>query len=61
MFAQVKGAEHIVFGYDDIVDEAQRPDGGEVIIVEGEMDKLSLEEAGFKNVMSVPDGAPGKV
>ena len=32
-----------------------------MILVEGEMDKLALEEAGFKNVVSVPDGAPGKV
>jgi twinkle protein len=29
--------------------------------VEGEMDKLSLEEAGFRNCVSVPGGAPGKV
>ena len=27
----------------------------------GEMDKLSLEEAGFTNVVSVPNGAPDKV
>ena len=27
----------------------------------GEIDKLSLEEAGFRNVVSVPDGAPAKV
>lgn len=25
------------------------------------MDKLSLEEAGFRNCVSVPGGAPGKV
>ena len=25
------------------------------------MDKLSMEEAGFKNCVSVPDGAPPKV
>ncbi|XP_042942960.1 primase homolog protein isoform X3 [Carya illinoinensis] len=29
--------------------------------VEGEIDKLSLEEAGFRNCVSVPGGAPGKV
>ncbi|XP_057812242.1 primase homolog protein-like isoform X2 [Salvia miltiorrhiza] len=29
--------------------------------VEGEMDKLAMEEAGFKNCVSVPDGAPPKV
>jgi twinkle protein len=54
-FWQVKGAEKIMFGLDDIA--GQR----EIIIVEGEMDKLALEEAGVKNVVSVPDGAPGKV
>lgn len=34
--------------------------GEEVIIVEGELDKLALNEAGFPNVLSVPDGAPSK-
>ena len=29
--------------------------------MEGEMDKLSLEEAGVRNVVSVPDGAPSKL
>lgn len=29
--------------------------------VEGEIDKLSLEEVGFLNCVSVPDGAPAKV
>ncbi|KAK4254775.1 hypothetical protein QN277_010105 [Acacia crassicarpa] len=29
--------------------------------VEGEIDKLSLEEAGFRNCVSVPGGAPSKV
>jgi twinkle protein len=29
--------------------------------VEGEIDKLSMEEAGFKNCVSVPDGAPSCV
>lgn len=54
-FAQVKGAEKILFGLDDIADAK------EAIIVEGECDKLAIEEAGFRNVVSVPDGAPAKV
>ncbi|KAL9251400.1 Twinkle homolog protein, chloroplastic/mitochondrial-like protein [Drosera capensis] len=29
--------------------------------VEGEMDKLAMEEAGFRNCISVPDGAPATV
>jgi twinkle protein len=54
-FWQIKGAEKIMFGLDDIVGAR------EIVIVEGEMDKLALEQAGIKNVVSVPDGAPGKV
>jgi len=54
-FAQVKGAEKILWGVDDIGDAKN------AIIVEGECDKLALEEAGFRSVLSVPDGAPSKV
>lgn len=32
-----------------------------IMLMLGEMDKLSLEEAGFTNVVSVPNGAPDKV
>jgi len=42
---QVKGAEKVLFGLNDIAGAA------EIIIVEGEMDKLALEEAGFRNVV----------
>ena len=48
-------AEKILYGMDDV------QDSDVVIVVEGEMDKLALEEAGYTNVVSVPDGAPGKV
>lgn len=44
-------AERIFYGMDDIT-------GDTAIIVEGEIDKLSLEEAGSRNCLSVPDGAP---
>lgn len=44
-------AERVFYGMDDVT-------GDTVLIVEGEIDKLSLEEAGFKNCLSVPDGAP---
>jgi len=54
-FTQVKGAEKILYGLDDVVGAT------DVIFVEGEIDKLSLEEAGFSNVVSVPDGAPRDV
>ncbi|KAJ1420863.1 TOPRIM domain [Sesbania bispinosa] len=54
-FWQGKGTEKVLYGLDDISHAA------EIIIVEGEIDKLSLEEAGFQNCVSVPVGAPGKV
>ena len=54
-FTQVKGAETILYSLDDIADSKT------AIIVEGEPDKLALEEAGFCNVVSVPDGAPAQV
>jgi twinkle protein len=54
-FAQVKDAEKILYGLDDIADVQN------AIIVEGELDKLALEEAGIRNVVSVPDGAPKEV
>ncbi len=46
------GAERILYGLDDI------RDADIVIWVEGEIDKLSVEEAGFINCVSVPNGAP---
>ena len=52
---QVSGAEKVLYGLDDVRGVP------EVIIVEGEMDKLALEEAGLRNTLSVPDGAPREV
>jgi twinkle protein len=52
---QVKAAEKVLYGLDDIKGQET------IIIVEGELDKLALEEAGYTNVVSVPDGAPAKV
>lgn len=51
-FRMERGAERVLYGLDDVA----RSDT--VIWVEGEIDKLSLEVAGFTNVVSVPDGAP---
>jgi twinkle protein len=50
-FTQVKGAEAILYGLDDIADSKT------IIQVEGEADKLACEVAGFLNVVSVPNGA----
>ncbi len=48
---QQAGGLKVFYGLDDI-------NGPDVIICEGEMDKIALNEAGFKSVLSVPDGAP---
>jgi twinkle protein len=50
-FKMVSGAELIFYGLDNIETLEQ------VFIVEGEMDALSLHEAGIYNVCSVPNGA----
>lgn len=50
-FTQIKNAKKTFYGINDIVD------ADEVIIVEGEMDKLAMYEAGFHNCISVPNGA----
>ena len=50
-FCMEKGAERILYGLNDI-------DKDLTVIVEGEIDKLSCDEAGFDKTVSVPDGAP---
>ncbi|KAL3522910.1 hypothetical protein ACH5RR_015744 [Cinchona calisaya] len=54
-FWQESDTEKIFYGLDDI------KGASDIIIVEGEMDKLAMEEAGFRNCVSVPDGAPPKI
>ncbi|XP_048490487.1 twinkle homolog protein, chloroplastic/mitochondrial isoform X3 [Beta vulgaris subsp. vulgaris] len=54
-FWQEADTEKIFYGLDDI------HNASDIIIVEGEMDKLAMQEAGFHNCVSVPDGAPPKV
>lgn len=44
------GAQRILYGMNDVADT--------LIWVEGEIDKLSVEVAGYPNCVSVPDGAP---
>lgn len=51
-FRMESGAERILYGMDDAAGHDT------LIIVEGEIDKLSIETAGFINCVSVPDGAP---
>ncbi len=50
-FTQCKNAKKVFYGINDIEGEK------ECYIVEGEMDKLALWEAGYKNCISVPNGA----
>lgn len=51
VFRQEFDAKKILYGLDDV-------DPNCLVIVEGEIDKLSCEEAGFQSCVSVPDGAP---
>jgi twinkle protein len=53
-FKMVKDAEKTLYGYDDI-------EGDTLIWVEGEIDKLSVEVAGFLSCVSVPNGASDKL
>jgi twinkle protein len=50
-FRQVKDAEKVLYGLDDLT-------GDSAVIVEGECDKLALATAGILQAVSVPDGAP---
>jgi twinkle protein len=50
-FRQVSGAEKVLYRQDCIQTDS-------VVIVEGEIDALSVVQAGFQSVVSVPDGAP---
>lgn len=52
-FRMEAGAERILYGLNDI-------DPTRCVIVEGEMDKLSVEVAGITSCLSVPDGAPAE-
>ena len=54
-FTQDAGGAHDFFGLDKVVK------GKPIIIVEGEMDCLTLMQCGIENAVSVPSGAPIKV
>lgn len=51
-FRMESGCELVLYGLDDINPESP------LAWVEGEMDRLALETAGFMHVVSVPNGAP---
>jgi twinkle protein len=50
-FRMETGAERVLYGLNDVQPER-------CVIVEGEIDKLSVEVAGIVSCVSVPDGAP---
>ena len=52
-FMQVAGALKVFCGMETIAAETDT-----AVIVEGEIDKLSVQEVGFLECLSVPDGAP---
>ena len=54
-FKLISGAELIWYNYDAIHNSIE--EGTDLIIVEGEIDALSFIQAGFDNVISVPNGA----
>ena len=54
-FTQENGGAHDFFGIDEV------KQGKPIIIVEGEVDALTLMEIGIENAVSVPAGAPIKV
>ncbi|KAG2453709.1 hypothetical protein HYH02_001921 [Chlamydomonas schloesseri] len=58
------GCELVAYGHDDLLRHVAAAGGGgggggavAVVVVEGEMDKLALNTAGYWNVVSVPNGA----
>lgn len=51
-FRMETGAERVLYGLNDIAERC--------VIVEGEIDKLSVETAGIASCVSVPDGAPAE-
>lgn len=62
-FRMEANAELTFYGLNDVAewsDEGQlvRATAEQIVIVEGEMDKLAFAEAGIRHVLSVPNGAP---
>lgn len=53
---QEKDAKQIFYGHYEVV----KGNFAELVIVEGEFDRLSFNELGYWNVVSVPAGAPNK-
>lgn len=59
-FMMAGGAELILYGLDLLKDTERYTKRKEITIVEGEIDALSMYQAGIYGVVSVPNGASGK-
>jgi twinkle protein len=57
-FSQSPKARRSLYNIDSVKEMWSEDVPKEVIFVEGEMDVLALAESGFKNVVTLPDGAP---
>lgn len=57
-FRQEKNALKTLYNIDRVYDYWEQTQKRQIIFVEGEMDVLAMYECGFKNVVSLPDGAP---
>jgi twinkle protein len=57
-FRQENGAERTLFNIDAVKDHWEQTGRKELVFVEGEMDVIAMWEAGIKNAVTLPDGAP---
>ena len=58
-FLQTKNGEKVFWNADAIIDPDVQSGQNPLVITEGEIDALSIIEAGYPFVVSVPNGAPG--
>ena len=57
-FRQEPNALRTLFNIDRLKENWKENEKKQIIFVEGEMDALAVYEVGYKNVVSLPDGAP---
>ena len=57
-FSQTKGGQQTLYNIDNVQNNWKEVDVKKVIFVEGEMDVLTLYECGYKNIVTLPSGAP---
>jgi twinkle protein len=57
-FRQEGASRRTLFNYDEAISSQYFKDKRRLVFVEGEMDVMACYEAGIKNAVSLPDGAP---